>query len=305
MSIRYQIIVLTILTVVVGLVLLAGKVTSQEAFNRDKGVTIVAAGDIASCESQGDEATAEVVEKINPDVVLTLGDTTDHNGTYEELRDCYQPSWGRFKSITYPVLGNHDYGQGGFEDRHPDIYDASGFHSYFDISELGYYSFSLGDWLLVALNSNCFVVGCEEGSEQYEWLKQELWQSDPGCLLAYWHHPVYSHGYYEEPYAMQEIWHLLYSYGADVILNGHDHVYDRRAMVDPASELDAEGIRQFVVGTGGHPLYEFGADKHTEVRSAEHLGVLLLSLLPDEYEWEFLTVGGDFTDRGNGACHKR
>ncbi len=289
--------------IAIGLVLLANKVLSQEeSSKRNRDVTVVAAGDIASCQSLGDEATARLVEEIDPDAVLTLGDTVSVDGADEEFRECYDPSWGRFKSITHPVLGNHDYGQGGYEDRDPALYDATGFHGYFDIPERGYYSYDLGDWHLVALNSNCFLIGCEEGSEQYEWLEEDLRQTDRSCVLAYWHHPVYSQGYYEEPYAMQHMFDLLYRHGADVILNGHDHVYDRRAPVDLYSEFDPKGVRQFVVGTGGHPLYEFGADKHTEVRSAEYLGVLRLSLLPDKYEWEFVTGEGSFRDRGNAAC---
>ena len=208
---------------------------------------LVAAGDIASCSSGGDEATAALLDGL-PGTIATLGDHAYDSGTPQEFANCYGPSWGGHKSRTRPTLGNHDYGTSG----------ATGYFDYFgaDAGEpgKGYYSYELGAWHIVVLNSNCSEVGgCSGGTPQEQWLRKDLAAHPTACTLAYWHHPRFSSG---EKYGTNEqmtpLWQVLYEHGADVILSGHEHSYERFAPQDATGTMDFErGIRQFVVGTGG------------------------------------------------------
>src|ERR671914_815453 len=259
---------------------------------------LVGAGDIASCRSTGDEATAGLLAGIDG-TVATLGDNAYPKGTDTNFAKCYEPSWGQFKARTMPSPGNHEYETAG----------ASGYFDYFgtaagDPGE-GYYSYDLGSWHLVALNSNCGEGGisCAPGSSQGRWLEEDLAANDEeACTLAYFHHPLFTSGSYRPGIErVERLWEILYAAGVDVVLNGHDHNYQRFAPQDPQGRADPEGgIRQFVVGTGGRSLYEIPDPiANTEVYNDEAYGVLELTLHPKKYEWEFVPVEGEsFSDSG-------
>ncbi|MEP7358932.1 MAG: metallophosphoesterase [Anaerolineales bacterium] len=262
---------------------------------------IIAAGDIASCVSEGDEATALLVQAISG-TVITMGDNAYDNGTAEQFNGCYDPSWGQFKDRTRPSPGNHDYL----------VPAAAGYFDYFGAAagELGkgYYSYDLGAWHLIAINSMCWEVGgCGAESPQAVWLAADLAAHPVACTLAYWHHPRFSSGLHGNLDLMQTLWDVLYAGGADVVLNGHDHVYERFAPQDPQGAADpARGIREIIAGTGGRSLYPFAgpARPNSEVRSASTYGVLKMTLHADSYDWEFVPVAGEtFTDSGTGECH--
>jgi len=257
--------------------------------------TFVGAGDIAICGGNA-EATARQLDGIGG-TVFTLGDNAYSSGTRADFQNCYEPTWGRHKSRTRPAPGNHDYENPG----------ASAYFEYFGANAgpigLGYYSFDLGAWHVISLNSN---IGTDPGSAQAAWLRADLAASaNARCTLAYWHHPVFSsgpNGNREAP-VMREIYRILYNANVDLALVGHDHLYERFGPQDTDGRLDtARGIRQFVVGTGGVPLYDFEAIKpNSEVRLKAH-GVLRLVLSSDRYQWDFLAVSGA-GDSGSQACH--
>jgi len=265
------------------------------------GKVIVAAGDIADCSSDGDEATARLVGGIDGSTVLTLGDNAYEDGTAQDFSECYEPTWGQFKERTRPAPGNHDYETEG----------ASAYFDYFGDAAgepgKGYYSYDLGEWHIVALNSNCEDVGCKASSPQLSWLKVDLAKDTKSCTLAYFHYPLFSSGEYRP--GIQEVkplWDTLYAADADVVLNGHDHNYQRFASQDPNGKADPEGcIREFVVGTGGRSHYSIlGPIANSEVYNDETYGVLKLTLHPHSYEWEFVPVEGEtFTDSGGARCH--
>ncbi len=257
---------------------------------------LVGAGDIADCKSNGDEATANLLDGI-PGTVFTTGDNAYPDGTAGEFSDCYDASWGRHKDRTYPSPGNHDY--------HTD--DAAGYFAYFGARAgepgKGYYSYDLGTWHIIVLNSN---IPVKAGSPQEQWLRADLTTHPVACTLAYWHHPRFSsssaHG---SSASMQPLWQALYDYGADVILAGHDHTYERFALQDPSGVADpARGIRQFVIGTGGNGHYDFANPiANSEVQNSDTYGVLKLTLHPNSYSWEFVPEEGKtFTDSGESPC---
>ncbi len=261
------------------------------------GQVLVGTGDIASCGSNGDEATAALLDRI-PGTVFTAGDNAYDDGTAVEFARCYEPSWGRHKARTRPAPGNHDYETAG----------AAGYFGYYGLNAgppgRGYYSYDLGDWHIVSLNSN---ISMNAGSQQEVWLRADLATSSKQCTLAYWHHPRFSSGvmYGNHP-STQPLWQALYEAGAEVIISGHEHNYERFAPQTPRGAADpAKGIRQFVVGTGGESLYD---DQHTpepnsEVFEGTTYGVLKLTLGPDAYSWEFVPIAGkSFRDSGSGSC---
>jgi len=265
---------------------------------------IVAAGDIADCAREDDEATAGLVEGIDGATVLTLGDNAYPEGSAEDFEECYEPSWGQFKNRTKPVPGNHEYETGG----------SSAYFDYFgkaagDPGE-GYYSYDLGSWHIVALNGNCGEgeIRCGPGSPQGLWLKEDLAAHSNACTLAYFHHPLFTSGSYRPGIErVERPGEVLYAAGVDVVLNGHDHNYQRFAPQDPEGRADPEdGIRQFVVGTGGRSLYEIpNPIANTEVYNDDAYGVLQLTLRPKSYEWEFVPVEGEiFSDSGVTRCHR-
>src|SRR5215204_661724 len=243
---------------------------------------LVAVGDIASCSSEGDEATAALLDGL-PGTISTLGDHAYEEGTPREFAECYDPSWGRHKDRTRPAPGNHDYETSG----------AAGYFDYFGPAAgepgKGYYSYDLGTWHIVVLNSNCSQVGgCGAGTPQEQWLRADLAAHPAACTLAYWHHPRFSsssgHGSTPE---MTPIWQALYEHGADVVLSGHDHAYERFSPQDSAGNLDRDrGIRQFVVGTGGRSHYEFGTFlPQSDVRNVDTCGVLQSTLHLSAHDW--------------------
>lgn len=257
---------------------------------------LVGAGDIATCPSTGDEATADLIDDIDG-TVFTVGDNVYPDGTDADFENCYEPSWGRHKPRTFPGPGNHEYHTPG----------ASGYFDYFgaaagDPAE-GYYSYNVGAWHVVVLNSN---VAVEPGFAQQEWLRADLASNTTSCTVAYWHHPLFSSGLHGNQNSMKPIWDALYAANVDVVVNGHDHDYERFALQDPSGEADpARGIREFVVGTGGGGLRPFETiQPNSEVRNADTHGVLKLTLNPTSYDWEFIPVTGEtFTDSGSDSCN--
>jgi hypothetical protein len=258
---------------------------------------VLAVGDIASCRSEGDEATSRLVDSL-PGVVLTLGDHAYMRGSSAEYRDCYEPSWGRHRGRTRPTPGNHDYGSPG----------ASPYFDYFGVAAgppgRGYYSFELAGWHVVSLNSN---VDMRAGSAQERWLRADLAAHPARCTLAFWHHPRFSSGEHGNHDALAPLWRALHDAGADVIVQAHDHIYERFAPLAPDGRPDpAHGVRSFVVGTGGAELYPFRDQPAagSEVRHNGTLGILELTLHPDRYDWEFVPVdGAEGVDRGSDRCH--
>jgi hypothetical protein len=253
---------------------------------------LVGAGDIADCGNNNDEATARLLDQTSG-TVFTAGDNAYGAGTAQQFRDCYDPTWGRHKARTRPTPGNHDYRTS----------KASGYFAYFGtLAGAGYYSYDVGGWHVLSLNSS---IPASPGSPQYEWLRGDLDSSLAACSAAYWHQPVFSSGDHGNTPHMQAIWRLLYDHGVDVIINGHDHDYERFAPQDPDARPDpTKGIREFVVGTGGKSLRPFKAIRaNSEVRNSDTYGVLKLMLRTKGYEWEFVPVaGGSFRDAGTGMC---
>lgn len=253
-------------------------------------VVLVGAGDIATCSGEGDESTAALLDEIEG-IVFTTGDHAYPDGTADEFAACYGPSWGRHKDRTRPSPGNHDY----------HVRDASGYYGYFGADAGGpggYYAYDAGTWRVYSLNSEI------ASDDQLAWLEFDLAEHPRACILAYWHHPVFSSGRHGNDKVMRPIWRALESVGADLILNGHDHDYERFAPQTASGEASADGIRQIVVGTGGAGLRPFDKVKpNSEVRNDDTHGVLELELSEDGYEWEFVPVaGGTFTDSGSDSC---
>jgi hypothetical protein len=276
------------------------------------GPSIVAAGDIA-CDPErpafngGDGDGLECRQEATSDLlvaryvrVLALGDVQYEDGSYAEFLVSYPPMWGSVKAITAPVPGNHEYRTDG----------AEGYYRYFGAAAgdptKGYYSFDVGRWHLIALNSNCSAIGgCGAGSRQEQWLRDDLARHTASCTLAYWHHPRYSSGMHGSSRTYRAFWQALYDANADVVLVGHDHEYERFAPQNALGARDpARGIRQFVVGTGGRGLRRFTrVEPNSEVRDASTLGVLELTLGAGAYAWRFRPAVGTFTDAGVASCH--
>jgi hypothetical protein len=262
---------------------------------------LVGAGDIADCKALWPAAkTANLLDRIEG-TVFTLGDHAYENGTPKQFADCYGPTWGRFKARTRPVVGNHDYGTAF----------ANGYFDYFGKAAgdptKGYYSYDLGKWHVVVLNSNCTQVrGCKAGSPQEQWVRQDLEAHPALCTVAMWHNPRYSSGEHGDDKSLGDIWKALYDAGAEVVLSGHDHDYERFAPQDADSKADpVRGLRQFVAGTGGRSLYKWRTpDANSEVRNNETFGVFKMTLHDDGYDWEFIPIEGQsFTDSGSAKCH--
>lgn len=260
-------------------------------------VVLVGAGDIADCTSDGDEQTALLLDSISG-TVFTTGDNAYSSGTDSQFARCYAPSWGRQKARTRPAPGNHDYRTA----------DAGPYFAFYGVqagdSGRGYYSYNLGAWHIVSLNSN---IDMKAGSEQERWLQTDLAATQARCVLAYWHHPRFSSGTEHGSLAKTApLWQALYDHGAEVALAGHEHNYERFAPQTASGAADsARGLREFVVGTGGADHYPFGPPiANSEVRNGDTWGVLKLTLLPDSYRWRFVPVSGKtFTDSGSATCH--
>jgi 3',5'-cyclic AMP phosphodiesterase CpdA len=261
---------------------------------------LVGAGDISDCRSDKDEQTAALVAAI-PGIVFTAGDNVYNTGTQAEFRRCYDPSWGRFRDRTYPAIGNHDAVTTGGE-AYFDYFGAAAGPRYD-----GWYSYQAGTWHVIVLNSNCRSIGgCGEGSRELTWLKADLAAHPDLCTMAIWHHPRFSSGEHGDNRASDPFWRLLFNAHAELIINGHDHDYERFAPQTPGGLADpVEGIREIVAGTGGKSLRLFGRiDPNSEVRDAASYGVLRLDLAPGTYAWQFIaTSDRAFGDSGTTACH--
>jgi Calcineurin-like phosphoesterase len=261
--------------------------------------TLVAAGDVASCVSDGDERTATLVARI-PGTLAVLGDSVYRLGTPQEFEACYAPSWGRFRARTRPAAGNHEYGTPG----------AAGYFAYFGARaghpDRGYYAYRLGSWRVIVLNSNCTRVGgCGPGSPQLAWLRAELATNRSRCTLAYWHHPRFSSGLHGNDLTVAPFWSALYAARAELVLTAHDHHYERFAPLTPAGRLaPARGLREFVVGTGGRSHYPtIRRTPGSQVREWQTFGVLRVTLRTGSYGWRFVPVAGSrFTDAGSERC---
>lgn len=274
---------------------------SSAAESRDP--VLLAAGDIANCKMiAGAEATAKIIEAI-PGTVAALGDLALSDGTAEEFADCYDKTWGAFKSRTRPAPGNHEFHSAA----------ATPYFDYFGAAagdpKKGYYSYDLGAWHIIALNDECQDIGgCQAGSSEERWLRQDLQSHPAACTLAYWHKPLFSSGAaHGNDTDFIAFWRDLYNANATIVLNGHDHDYERFALQDPDGKADpAHGIREFVVGTGGNHERTFAVlpDQNSEVRMTGAFGVLKLTLHAHGYDWEFIPEADkSFRDSGKGDCH--
>jgi hypothetical protein len=261
---------------------------------------VTGAGDIADCARPGAVQTSDLLVHQSG-TIFTAGDNAYKDGSTKEFADCYQPTWGRVKDRTLPAPGNHDY----------QTADAAGYVAYFGAAATPdgttWYSTDLGLWHVIVLDSDCSNVGgCDLGSPQGRWLAADL-KAHVGtrCTLAIWHHPRFSSGQHGNDASVGPFWEQLVTANADLVINGHDHDYERFAPQDAAGKADRKvGLREFVVGTGGAELRAFKQQAaNSEFRLAGVWGVIRLTLHPANYDWEFLPTTGSVTDSGSALCH--
>jgi hypothetical protein len=272
--------------------------SAEPASGRVRAVTIVGAGDIAYCGGKRDTATARLLGKIRG-TVYTLGDNVYDRGTRSEFKNCYDPTWGKYKKRTKPSVGNHEYYTSG----------ARPYYDYFGARagnpRKGYYAYDRGRWHIIVLNSNCGKVSCGPNSRQANWLRNNLSNNRSKCTLAYWHHPLFASN--ASTKSVKPFWEILYNRNADVILSAHAHSYERFAPQTPGGRKNkARGIREFVVGTGGKPPEgPFNSrPANSQVRNDDTPGVLRLRLRSGSYAWKFVPVAGkSFSDSGTDRCH--
>lgn len=257
------------------------------------------AGDISICGQTGDDQTAAILlNRVGSGLYFSAGDSSNENGSMYEYQNCFDASWGQLLPDLRVVPGNHDYYSNPMEN----------YWIYFDgiagEPGEGWYSFEHGDWHIVMLNSNCGYVGCGPSSEQISWLKKDLASSKNKCSLAIWHHPRFNSGIAGNADWLYTFWDVLYEHDVDVVVNGHDHHYERMAKINPQGEADRIfGIRSFIVGTGGASYY--GIDQiqpFSEVRITDHFGIIHFELKPRSYSWQFINVDGEVMDQGADAC---
>ena len=266
------------------------------------GVYLVGAGDIGECGLNGAGLTANLLAEYPQATLFTAGDNSYDTGTPREFQNCFDPTWGRYKDRLHPAPGNHDWATPG----------ALGYFGYFGAAAgkpgQGWYSFDLNGWHIVVLDSDCNEVeGCFTGSPQETWLKADLAAHPARCSLAIWHHPRFSSGSHGNNPITQDFWNDLFAAGAEIVINGHDHDYERFGPQDPHANPDpAHGIREFVVGTGGALLFDPpGKPAANSQKLIDGVyGVLALTLYPDHYTWQFVTPAGTKqADAGSGDCH--
>jgi acid phosphatase type 7 len=261
---------------------------------------LIGAGDIAYCgdQYQWDEQTAKIIDGYPEAAVFTAGDNSQDSGTMDEFRNCYGPSWGRFQNRIHPSPGNHDYATD----------TGANYYAYFGDTAgepgKGYYSYNVGDWHIISLNSICDREDCRRDTAQEAWLRSDLEASGSTCQLLYWHIPRWTSGFYKNAPNSTYLWNIAAEYGVEVVISGHDHQYERFAPQDNKGNPDPFGVRQFVVGTGGAPLMGFDQiQPNSEVQYNQSNGVILFRLYTGYYEWQFISTASDFTDWGNGECH--
>ncbi len=257
---------------------------------------LVGAGDIAGCASSGDEATAKLVDALPNAAVFTAGDNAYPGGSASDYANCYEPSWGRFKTRTRPTAGNHEYVSLG----------AAPYYAYFGsaagTAEKGYYSYELGSWHIVVLNSE---IDMTAGSEQEKWLRQDLSSHPTLCTLAVWHRPLFSsssvHGNNPD---VKPLWQALYQQHVEVVVNGHDHSYERFSPQDANGSANPNGVREFVAGMGGYSHYSMGVQlPNSQLYNGDTYGVIQFTLHPHSYDWQFIPEAGKtFTDSGSSQC---
>ncbi len=242
---------------------------------------------------------ADTVASLKPTAFAPLGDLQYETGLASDYAGSYDKAFGRFKNISYPAIGNHEYLTNG----------APGYFGHFGARAHGpgaYYSYNLGTWHVVVLNSNCGLAGgCDATSAQYKWLQADLKANPHTCTLAYWHHPVFSSGNHGANAGAKPLWDVLSAGGAELVLNGHDHIYERFApQTSDGKRDDARGLREFVVGTGGKNHTPINVvQPNSEVRNTDTYGVLQLTLKPGSYDWRFVPEAGKtFTDSGSANC---
>lgn len=288
--------------------------------NPPQAIVAVAVGDI-SCDPESPAynqgfgtakkchmlGTSNLAVSLKPGAVLLLGDNQYENGNLDAYQQSYAKSWGRkeLKDISHPSIGNHEY----------NTEDASGYFDYFGAGAgqrgKGYYSFNLGTWHLVALNSGgseaCKPIKCEPGSEQEMWLRKDLASNTSSCTLAFWHRPLFTSGHRRDSIAVRPLWRDLYAFNADIVLNGHVHHYERFSPQNPDGSADPErGITQFTVGTGGRDLKGFfPVQENSQTRLSKFFGVLKLELGESSFVWEFISESGQVLDSGSGECHAK
>jgi hypothetical protein len=303
----------------------AGSATSSsyatKAVTPPPDPVIAAAGDIACAPDDPDfndgagtatacrqRDTAALLLGSGLSGIVTLGDNQYENGEFANFQTVFDSTWGAASRLIRASAGNREYNTSS----------ASGYFDYFDGEDIftgpagdrdkGYYSYDIGKWHLIALNSNCWAVGgCSAGSAQEQWLRTDLAAHGNACTLAYWHHPRFTSGQTGNSTVVAPLFQALYDYGADVVLSGHDHDYERFAAQAPDGTADAaRGIREFVVGTGGesHHPFTFSPLRNEQVRNDSTFGVLNLTLHPTSYDWKFRPIAGQtFTDSGSDSCH--
>jgi len=255
--------------------------------------TLVAAGDIGMCDRPSVAQVANLVATL-PGELLLVGDIAYFQGTAEQFRDCFDPSWGRFRSRWHPVPGNHEYESPGARPYFAYFGEAAG------PAGRGYYSFTAGDWLILMLDSN---IAATTGSPQYEFARAELQGQRTPCTMAVWHHPLFTSGPSDPARGMRDMWALLETSRAEVIVNGHDHLYERFARQRwDGTEDPVNGIRQFTVGTGGADLYNFVRNTRNSEERIMRYGVARFTLRPAQVDWEFIGLDGSVLDRGLDTC---
>jgi hypothetical protein len=281
---------------------------------------LVGAGDIARCRSRADDSTGGLLRELVaiyqrrriPVVVFTAGDNAYPGGTPRDFRNCYDPAWGGpLKGITRPAPGNHDYR----------LEDGTGYYAYFGEAagepDRGYYEYGLAGWDIFSLNSEVFQPALHQlgqvhdslAAAQLAWLQERLKGATGDCSIAYWHHPRWDSGPHWNNRHLDTLWRLLYSAGAEIVINGHDHLYERFKPLRPDSTVDeAQGIVEFVVGTGGGVLRRFPGGRNPGISAKQiewRYGVLVLELQPDRAHYRFLAASGETLDEGDLPCHGR
>jgi acid phosphatase type 7 len=256
-------------------------------------VTMLAVGDIGMCGSPGVAQTARLVAGLEGDLLLA-GDIAYFQGTAANFRDCFNPSWGQFRSRWHPVPGNHEHESPG----------AAPYFAYFQEAAgppgRGYYSFMAADWLILMLDSN---IAATRGSPQWEFARAALEGQRTPCTMAVWHHPRFSSGPNGSHTFMTDMWELLETHRAEIIFSGHDHLYERFARMRSDGTADpVAGIRQFTAGTGGAELYNFVRARQNSEERITKFGVVRFTLRPAQVDWEFLGIDGSVSDPGLDTC---